>query len=1376
MKAKILFVLIICCLFNKQIYSQGYSLTSSLQINKSSSATIWSSENQIFDCDMPNIDIRINANGTLVALNNQKIHFRLYEGTTLILDFLSDPITVSPFFFSFPEWNIDLKESATFTLFADLVASNGSSLIISTVDDIQYDFPDFNTNEIQLENFSETISINGSTYYQYCESREVQANFNLINCADKYRFVIEKLDQNGQSFIPNQFVYSNQNFASIPQNGIIDINSLFSFSPGNYKVSAIIQQKGTEFIAIETFKIRFDNRIQIGNLLDCYVTCQGEPININLTSQNNSPLNWSSNSTNGMNRITSNGSNSFTFLHNGTFSSNTDYMIEGSATCELGYTSVKSMQIPPLDLSSNSTEICSEETSIPINLIANTEWSTSYPIWSGSSVTSGGVFNPQSTGIFNLTCSASHTFFVQDCNISKTCTNSQNIEITYVKQPEVIIEVENECGTQSNNGSASFELPSSPLYNVVWKDYSGNTLGNASSTTLNGVTTYSVANLSPNLQNQSYSMELTGVGSPQGLCTLIVEFDIQPSHSITPIGNQSTDCEYTSSINQFESVNIGIVNPYSGSVPSDYTMTMTSTTPTFNNFSVQMSSLPQTVSSLKGEFGATNNYTVSVAHTNGCVATETFTVGADRYIDVSVDIDNATCNGKSNGSVDLDIVSNVLSNSYDISFISGGGSYQNITAVNDPTNTFSTAAFTKNTAKKTFSTVIIEDGTCNYYTPSISVENTYNDLSTFYGLQVDELTGAECYGVANGTLEATATNGSGAYGPWDFAWSNGVTENNVYSSTQNGFLAGSHAVTITDKPGSGNTELDGCKLTKTGTLNNLGSNKWQEHTNPSQAGYESHVTSMAIDAQENVYVAGIFTNDLTIQGQTATNNTLPGNEFFIASFDVCGALRWLDYSDSENYTFEDIQITEHDGTVYLANLPSVGPGSPIVVLDGSGNPVSNSFQLAMDVFGLQEIEASSGSVLQTTVFPAFVLFNADEVLDIEKNQDNLFIAGQFSGKAAVYHVDVSNLTLNNIWEDQYTTNVFTDLELDANGNMYVSGTANGDIDVDGAGTYTPTGTSDAFIAYRDNTGSVFGFTTIDASIDGEATGLELVGTNQIALVGNYTGEINGYGSGSIASYDNEMGFIANIVQSSSLSFNWLKTLEGPTTTPVTCTSLNQALCTDVSVNTNGDVFVYGTFDGSSMHFTEFNQNVSTAGEPELQNIWNGKLGGFNTSGFSVDWLSSMSSTSVIPIDMVSGSSNNYIAGDFEENMTVGSNTILNTSGPSIVSSYFVRFGDAIDPNQGAYYKTDGSETALDAEFLQLYPNPSTGKINIEWEANDVIFNMNVTDVTGRLIFSQSGLNGKEAYASIDVSTFDAGTYFLSFESELGTVVKPFIKH
>ena len=71
--------------------------------------------------------------------------------------------------------------------------------------------------------------------------------------------------------------------------------------------------------------------------------------------------------------------------------------------------------------------------------------------------------------------------------------------------------------------------------------------------------------------------------------------------------------------------------------------------------------------------------------------------------------------------------------------------------------------------------------------------------------------------------------------------------------------------------------------------------------------------------------------------------------------------------------------------------------------------------------------------------------------------------------------------------------------------------------------------------------------------------------------------------------------------------------------------------------------------------------------------------------------------------------------------------------------------------------------------LTLYPNPANNKVYLslqleESENNDLI--INITDVTGKLILTESGeLNNGELLKEVDVSSWPAGMYTVKIEGD-----------
>ena len=79
------------------------------------------------------------------------------------------------------------------------------------------------------------------------------------------------------------------------------------------------------------------------------------------------------------------------------------------------------------------------------------------------------------------------------------------------------------------------------------------------------------------------------------------------------------------------------------------------------------------------------------------------------------------------------------------------------------------------------------------------------------------------------------------------------------------------------------------------------------------------------------------------------------------------------------------------------------------------------------------------------------------------------------------------------------------------------------------------------------------------------------------------------------------------------------------------------------------------------------------------------------------------------------------------------------------------------------------ETSIESAFandINIFPNPTTGIVNIEAEGlNKVV----VYDVTGRMMMSVVN------ESTIDISNLEAGVYFFSVETANGSAMKKLVK-
>jgi hypothetical protein len=79
------------------------------------------------------------------------------------------------------------------------------------------------------------------------------------------------------------------------------------------------------------------------------------------------------------------------------------------------------------------------------------------------------------------------------------------------------------------------------------------------------------------------------------------------------------------------------------------------------------------------------------------------------------------------------------------------------------------------------------------------------------------------------------------------------------------------------------------------------------------------------------------------------------------------------------------------------------------------------------------------------------------------------------------------------------------------------------------------------------------------------------------------------------------------------------------------------------------------------------------------------------------------------------------------------------------------------------------------DFVTIYPNPVTNSISVLFNGIEKVSRVQMTDVTGRTIFS-SGLLGNEKSLKINSSSYPSGIYILSIYTENGVKTKKVIKN
>ncbi|WP_420388274.1 PKD domain-containing protein [Roseivirga sp.] len=174
---------------------------------------------------------------------------------------------------------------------------------------------------------------------------------------------------------------------------------------------------------------------------------------------------------------------------------------------------------------------------------------------------------------------------------------------------------------------------------------------------------------------------------------------------------------------------------------------------------------------------AANLYSVTVTDANGCTASTSVTISEPAVLALNTSKVDVTCNGGSDGSIDLSVSGGTAPYSY----AWGNGE---------------TTEDLSNIAAGTYTVVVTDFRGC---TDNVSV--TINEPTAI--TITESITDAGCAGGSAGVIDISVSGGTG---PYTYSWSNGaITEDLV------GLTYGNYSVTVTD--------ATGCAVNKTITVN-----------------------------------------------------------------------------------------------------------------------------------------------------------------------------------------------------------------------------------------------------------------------------------------------------------------------------------------------------------------------------------------------------------------------------------------------------------------------------------------------------------------------------------------------------------------------------
>ncbi len=97
--------------------------------------------------------------------------------------------------------------------------------------------------------------------------------------------------------------------------------------------------------------------------------------------------------------------------------------------------------------------------------------------------------------------------------------------------------------------------------------------------------------------------------------------------------------------------------------------------------------------------------------------------------------------------------------------------------------------------------------------------------------------------------------------------------------------------------------------------------------------------------------------------------------------------------------------------------------------------------------------------------------------------------------------------------------------------------------------------------------------------------------------------------------------------------------------------------------------------------------------------------------------------------------------------------------------------------RGAMTSSDCFLSIADSQFnenVRIYPNPANDNITIQIKGNMVLSDVNIYDLSGKLLFRKSFISGHNSIINLNISTLNAGIYFVELNSEAATATKKLI--
>lgn len=557
--------------------------------------------------------------------------------------------------------------------------------------------------------------------------------------------------------------------------------------------------------------------------------------------------------------------------------------------------------------------------------------------------------------------------------------------------------------------------------------------------------------------------------------------------------------------------------------------------------------------------------------------------------------------------------------------------------------------------------------------------------------------------------------------------------------------------------------------------------------------------SRAIDSQGNYYTVGFHQGPFTY-GSTSADFAGGNQDVFLTKTDANGDAVWVKaFTGLKDNAALDV-TTDTNNNIYLTGFFQ-GSGSNSFDADPSAftYPLSQVAMIASRDTFVIKLDSNGDFVWAKQFSNQYGAVNEDgKGIRVDSN-GNVFILGDFmvadfdpsstnqfilcannDGTTITTEIDcVSNSSIGNstdtyivkldtngdlIWAKQLRSlgassskAIARAMDMDTNGNIYLSGRFNEQIDLDPSTTtdalFNTNGDYDAFLVKLDNNGDYVWGSTFGSATADEPSRLYYI-NNKIYITGYVSGttdfdpsagtnsiSINGLSAGFVSTFDANTG-----------AYESTYTVDGNDTTGVAEKIFSVSIYDD-------KMYIAGTFEGTA----DF--DVATTGT--VTSTSNGAADTFltiidNTTGAYQEHfiVGGTDSEPYAWADINNGMV--FYSGNFRS-ATVDFNPFSGTDTQNLVSTTSC-FISTFTPNTLTLRNDDFRVN----DNILLYPNPVTNQIN--FSNSNEINNFEIYSIDGKLIKANT-VNSN----SIDVSDLAKGTYIIQVKGENFIHSKKFIK-